>query len=327
MTTNKEPVQADPGLRVLFFDPIDWIHDWSYQEEDTILAPLGVELVIPSDRDHRDRCLPDADVVVVSSIDQLTAEHVDRLDRCVGILCYSAGMDAVDVEAATRAGIAVDNIRAGTEDVADHAMTLLLAAWRRLSPMIAEAKAGRWDLEQHPEFRNIPRLAGSTLGIFGPGAIGQAVAARARSFGMRTVATYRRPEAAEQDLPHVPLERLAAESHAIVLTASLNETTAGIIDRQFFDSARSGLILVNVGRGGLIVEPDLAAALDAGIVAVAALDVRDPEPPDPELDNLIGRPNVLVTPHTAGVSYEALSSLHRLAAEGIESLLRNGGRL
>lgn len=327
MSTNTDNRQPDARLRVLLFDPIDWIQEWSYEEERAILSPLGVDLVSPSDRQERDRCLPDADVVVVSSIDQLTAEHVDLLDRCVGILCYSAGMDAVDVAAANKAGIAVDNIRAGTADVADHAMTLLLAAWRHLLPMIAVVKAGHWDLEEHPEFRDIPRLAGSTLGIFGPGAIGQTVAFRARAFGMRTVATYRRPETAEPDLPHVPLDRLAAESDAIVLTASLNDQTRGAIDWDFLSSARPGLVLVNVGRGGLIVEKDLAAALDAGIVAAAALDVRDPEPPNPGDDILIGRPNVLVTPHAAGVSSEALSSLHRLAAEGIETLLRDGGRL
>ena len=313
--------------QVLLFDPITWIHDWSYEEERTALAALGADLVIPPDRETRDRDLAEADVVVVSSIDRLTAAHVERLQHCVGILCYSAGMDAVDVEAAGRANIAVTNIRAGTADVADHAMTLLLAAWRRLPAMISEARAGRWDLEQHPEFRAIPRLGGSTLGILGAGPIGRAVAARARAFGLRTIATYRRPEAAEPDLPHVPLDRLVAESGALVLTASLNPSTRGIVDRRLLAGARSGLILVNVGRGALIVERDLADALDAGIVAVAALDVRDPEPPDPDDDVLTGRSDVIQTPHSAGVSAEALSSLHRLAAVEIEGLLRQGGRL
>ena len=321
------PSTSSATLRVLLFDPITWIHDWSYEEERIALARLGAELVIPADREERDRHLGEADVVVVSSIDHLTAAHVDRLERCVGILCYSAGMDAVDAEAAGRRGIAVTNIRAGTADVADHAMTLLLAAWRRLPAMISEARAARWDLEQHPDFRTIPRLEGSTVGILGAGEIGRAVAARARAFGLRTIATYRRPDAAEPGLPHVPLEELVAASHALVLTASLNPSTQGIVDRRLLAGARPGLIVVNVGRGGLIVERDLAEALDAGIVAAAGLDVRDPEPPDPDDDVLSGRPDVIQTPHLAGVSAEALSSLHRLAAEGIEGLLRAGGRL
>lgn len=326
MTHPPEPI-PDHRPQVLLFDPIGWVQDWSYAEEIEALAPLGVDVVIPEDRHARDRCLPDADVVVVSSIDQLTAEHVERLGRCVGILCYSAGTDAVDVEAATRAGIAVGNIRAGTVDVADHAMTLLLAAWRRLPAMISATTAGRWGLDPNPDLRTIPRLEGKTLGIFGAGAIGRAVATRARAFGMFTVATYRRPEVAETELQHVPLERLLADSHALVLTASLNPSTAGIIDAVALATARPGLVLVNVGRGGLIVERDLAQALDDGIVAVAALDVRDPEPPDPSEDLLGGRPNVIQTPHAGGVSIEALSSLHRLASDGIESLLREGGRL
>ncbi|HEX2152976.1 MAG TPA: NAD(P)-dependent oxidoreductase [Acidimicrobiia bacterium] len=323
-SSNPPPSRAP---QVLLFDPITWIHDWNYDEERTTLAALGADLLTPPDRATRDRALAAADVVVVSSIDRLKAEHIDQLKRCVGILCYSAGMDAVDLEAAGRAGIPVTNIRAGTVDVADHAMTLLLAAWRRLPAMTSEARAGRWDLEQHPEFRSIPRLAGSTVGILGAGPIGRAVAARARAFGMRTLATYRRPETAEPDLSHVPLDRLVAESDALILTASLNPSTRGIVNGSLLAGARPGLIVVNVGRGALIVEADLADALDAGIVSVAALDVRDPEPPDPDNDVLSGRPDVIQTPHVAGVSAQALSSLHRLAAEEIVGLLRSGGRI
>jgi glycerate dehydrogenase len=317
----------DRRPRVLFFDPVGWVQEWSYAEEIEALAQLGVDAVIPEDRNIRDRALPDADVVVVSSVDQLTAAHVDQLERCVGILCYSAGMDAVDVEAATRAGIAVDNIRAGTVDVADHAMTLLLAAWRRLPTMTAAAAAGHWDLALNPGLGSVRRLEGKTLGIFGAGAVGRAVAVRARAFGMITVATYRRPEVAETELPHVPFERLLAESDALVLAASLNPETAGIINAGSLAAARPGLVIVNVGRGGLISERDLAQALDDGIVAAAGLDVRDPEPPDPSEDLLAGRLNVILTPHFAGLSVEAFASIHRLASEGIESLLREGGRL
>ncbi|MDH3250633.1 MAG: hypothetical protein OEQ47_16820 [Acidimicrobiia bacterium] len=326
MSRQDEP-QPDHRPQVLYFDPIEWIHPWSYDEEVESLSALGVDVVIPEDRGARDRYLSDADVVVVSSVDRIEAAHIQQLERCVGILCYSAGMDAVDVEAANRAGIVVTNIRAGTADVADHAMTLLLAAWRRLPLMMAAADAERWDLGQTPELQSIPRLEGKTLGIFGAGAIGRAVAARARGFGMSTIATYRRPEVAEPDLPHVPIEKLFSASSAVVLAASLNPMTEGIIDRRILANARKGLILVNVGRGALVVEDDLAEALDAGTLAAVALDVRNPEPPVPENDVLAGRTNVIQTPHMAGVSVEALSSLHPLAVEGVVQLLRDGGRL
>lgn len=313
--------------RVLLFDPITWIDDWDYGVERRALHRFGAELVVPGDRTERDAELAGADVVVVSSIDRLTAADIARLTRCVGILCYSAGMDAVDLEAAAAAGIPVTNVRAGTDDVADHAMTLLLAAWRMLPAMTEAAATGRWDLADHPGFRAIPRLAGSTLGIFGVGAIGQTVAVRARAFGMRTIGTYRRPDAATPEVPHVDVHRLFAESEAVVLTAALTPATRGVIDRTVLETTRRGLVLVNVGRGGLVVEADLAEALDRGIVRAAALDVRHPEPPDPTNDPLSGRPDVISTPHMAGVSAQALADLHRLAADGVVSLLGQGGRL
>lgn len=313
--------------RVVFFDPITWIDDWSYRVEEEALRALGVEVVIPADRAERDRQLATADVVVVSSIDRLTASHIDQLERCVGILCYSAGMDAVDLAAADRKGIPVANVQAGTADVADHAMTLLLAVWRMLPAMSAAAAAGHWDLAEHPEFGSIPRLEDSTVGIFGAGAIGRAVADRARAFGANTIATYRRPEVATPDFPHADLQTLFAESDAVILTASLTPSSRRVIDRSVLEHAGPGAILVNVGRGALIVEDDLVWALDTGLLRAAALDVRDPEPPDPATDPLRGRTDVILTPHMAGVSSRALSSLHQLAADGIEALLRQGGRI
>jgi glycerate dehydrogenase len=313
--------------RVVFFDPITWIDDWSYRVEEQALRAVGVEVVIPGDRAERDRLLATADVVVVSSIDRLTASHIDQLERCVGILCYSAGMDAVDLAAADRKGIPVANVQAGTADVADHALTLLLAAWRMLPAMSAAVEAGEWDLAGHPEFRSIPRLEGSTVGIFGAGAIGRAVADRARAFGTNTIATYRRPEAATSELPHVDLPRLFSESDALILTASLTRSSHRAVDRGLLGLVRPGTVLVNVGRGALVVEEDLVWALDAGLLRAVALDVRDPEPPDPANDPLTRRADVIQTPHMGGVSSQALASLHQLAADGIEALLRQGGRI
>jgi lactate dehydrogenase-like 2-hydroxyacid dehydrogenase len=236
-------------------------------------------------------------------------------------------MDAVDLGAAETRGIPVTNIRAGTADVADHATTLLLATWRMLPAMSAAAAAGQWDLAVHPEFRSIPRLGDSTVGIFGAGAIGRAVGDRVRAFGADTIATYRRPELATPELPHVDLAALFAESDAIVLTASLTPSSHRVVDRSILRHAGPGAVLVNVGRGALVVEDDLVWALDEGILRGVGLDVRDREPPDPATDRLGGRRDVIQTPHMAGVSSRALSSLHQLAADGIEALLRQGGRL
>ncbi|MEX1004194.1 MAG: NAD(P)-dependent oxidoreductase [Acidimicrobiia bacterium] len=318
---------TQPAPSVVLFDPVTWTGDWSYAVERVALERAGATLVIPDDRAERDAALPDADVVVVSSIDRLTAEHIGRLRRCVGILCYSAGKDTVDLTAAEDAGIPVANVQAGTADVADHAFGLLLAAWRRLPTMFEAAASGSWDLSAHPQVGSIRRLDGKTLGIFGAGAIGRAVAHRARAFGMSTIGTYRRPEKADDLLPHVPIEDLFARSDAVVLTASLTPSSEGIIDARVLGHARRGMVMVNVGRGALVVEPDLVTALDDGTISTVALDVRAQEPPDPATDRLAGRADVIQTPHWAGVSVEALEDLHRLAAETIVELLCEGGRL
>lgn len=319
---------TSPAPIVVLFDPVTWTGDWSYDTERATLENAGATLVVPDSRAERDAALPDADVVVVSSIEQLASEHIGRLRRCVGILCYSAGKDAVDLTAAEDAGIPVTNVQSGTADVADHAIALLLAAWRMIPAMTAAADSYSWDLSEHPEISSIRRMDGTTLGIFGAGAIGHAVAHRARAFGMRTIGTYRRPETADDDLlPHVAIEDLFAQSDAVVLTASLTPSSTGIINADILSHARPGMVLVNVSRGALVVESDLVAALDDGTIRVAALDVRDPEPPDPETDRLTGRSDVIQTPHWAGVTVDALENLHRLAAEKIIGLLREGRRL
>lgn len=318
---------TDRAPTVVLFDPVTWTGDWSYDTERSTLENAGATLVVPDNRAERDAALPDADVLVVSSIEQLTAEHIGRLRRCVGILCYSAGKDAVDLTAAEDAGIPVANVQSGTADVADHAIALLLASWRKIPEMTAAASSYSWDLNAHPRISSIRRLDGKTLGIFGAGAIGHAVAHRARAFGMRTIATYHRPEGADDLLPHVPVEDLFAQADAVVLTASLTPSSTGIINARILSHARPGMVLVNVGRGALVIESDLVAALDDGTIRAAALDVRDPEPPDPATDQLTGRPDVIQTPHWAGVTIDALEDLHRLAAEKTIGLLREGGRL
>jgi len=320
---------ASTRPRVVLFDPIPWAGiEWSYDDERSRLEAAGVDLVIPEDHTTRDVALATADVVVVSSIESMGAADIARLERCVGILCYSAGMDAVDTIAAAERGIPVGNLRAGTAEVADHALALLLAAQRRLITLHAASTAGQWDIDASPEIRTMRRLEGQVLGIVGVGAVGRAVAQRARGFGFTIIATYRQPPA-EPDpaLPHVPLEQLFAEADAIILAASLSESSRGMVDHRVLSLAKPGTILVNVGRGALVVEDDLADALDRGTIGIAALDVRATEPPDPATDRLSGRPEVIQTPHVAGVSIDALADVHRLAAEGIVAMLSDGGRL
>jgi D-3-phosphoglycerate dehydrogenase len=171
-------------------------------------------------------------------------------------------------------------------------------------------------------------LRGKTLGIVGAGRIGRGVARRARGFGLRTIAADPFVEpGTDPELEILPLPEVLAQADALVLCAALTSESRHLIDRAALALVRPGMVLVNVARGGLVDESALAAALAEGRVGAAALDVRDPEPPRPASDPLAGFDNVILTPHMAATSQEAVEDLHRMAAEISLELLRAGGRL
>ena len=312
---------------VTVYDPLSWDHGWSYQIEDEALRSHGVDLKVPANADERDELARVAEIVISSSLVRFDTDVIASLESCIGILCYSSGMDAVDLAAARAAGISVANVQANTVEVAEHAMALLLAMHRRIPWMADAAAAGRWDLREFPEIWDIPRLAGRVAGIVGAGKVGRAVAERARGFGMKTIATYHSPPTdPERDLPHVGLDDLLATSDVIFLCASLNPDSRGIIDGRALSLVKPGMLLVNVARGGLVDEPALLDALESGRVAGAALDVRSPEPPL-QPDGLGAHPNVIQTPHMAGASAQARAGLHEKGAEGALRLLADAGRI
>jgi D-3-phosphoglycerate dehydrogenase / 2-oxoglutarate reductase len=311
--------------RVVVFDPIPG--DWSFDEEATILAHRGVELLVPETPEAADEAIRDAAAVIVTGIRRLDAERVRSLRDAAGILCYSIGMDKVDGAAAQAAGIPVRNVPDYcTDEVSDHALTLLLAAERRLVPIATET-AKRWG--RQPELTGpIRRLRGQTLGILGAGRIGRLVARKARAFGFRTIA--HDPivsDVGEPDLELVTFAELLERSDALVLCAALTPSSRGIIGHEALARVRPGLIVVNVARGELIDELALADALQDGRVGYAALDVRAPEPPDADDDPLAGLEGLLQTPHMAATSRDAIDDLHRLAARYVLELLEHAGRI
>lgn len=312
--------------RVVFYDPIPG--DWSYALERSILDPLGVELQVPADAAESERLIVDADVVIVTGIGRLGAESIGRLRDPAGLLCYSIGMNQVDGAAAAARGIPVRNV-AGycADEVADHALTLLLATWRHLVPLATILAADGWEASQTSEHvRAIRRIRGKTLGILGAGRIGQKVADRARGFGLRTIASD--PYApGTPELPVLPLIEMLAQADALVVCAALTPESRGTLSAEALAHVKPGMLFVNVARGGLVDEAALEAALADGRIAAAALDVRDPEPPDPSDDRLTGLPNVIATPHIAASSQEAVEDLHLQAAEICVELLRAAGRL
>ena len=316
---------AIPTVTIL--DPLSWDHGWSYQVEQELLAARGVRLVVPADRAERDIQVRLADVIVVSGLDGVDADLIATFERCRGIVCYSAGLDAVDVNAAHQAGISVTGIHANTIDVAEHAFALLLAIRRRIVPMTRAAEEGRWHLATLPEVWEIPRLAGGTLGIVGAGRIGRAVARRARAFDVTTIANYHRPPTDPDPLlPSVSLHDLMSSSDSIVVCASLTPDSRQLIDAAALAVVKPGAVLVNVGRGAIIDEAALIDALDDGRLAGVALDVRDPEPPRSD-DPLRSRDDVIQTPHMAGASRAVLDEVHLAVTDEILRVLDEGGLL
>jgi D-3-phosphoglycerate dehydrogenase len=314
------------GPVVVIPAPID-VMDWNYEVERSILEPLGIDLVVPASSEEATARMPEADVIFTSS--PLTATDIATLENCVGIVCYSVGMDYVDAAAAAEHGIPVWNCpTSNNEEVSDHAVLLILAAQRRLLPFAMAAREGDWDVYQWPELGQIHRLATRTVGIIGLGRIGHLVARKLHGFRL-TVVAYDPfiSGTPDPEVELVSLDELCARADIVVSCAALTSTSRGLIDAATIAKMRPGVIVVNVSRGGVVVEDALADALDSGHVAYAALDVRSPEPPDPAHDRITRHPNAILTQHIAASSVESVAGLHVEAANQIISLLRQAGRL
>jgi D-3-phosphoglycerate dehydrogenase len=206
-------------------------------------------------------------------------------------------------------------------EVSDHAMALLLALARKIPFSNKLVQAGRWEM---PAVAPLRRLAGQVLGLIGFGNIPRALAPKAKAFGFEVIAhdPYAGKEVfAAGAVEAVSLETLLARSDAISVHAPLTPATRGLIDAAAFARMKKGAVIVNTARGPLIDEPALLAALDSGHLGGAALDVVATEPL-PKDSPLIGRDNVILTPHTAFYSVEALNELQTKCATDVASVLR-----
>lgn len=249
---------------------------------------------------------------VSSKINRLVLEHLPSLRV---ISRFGSGTDNVDVDTATASGIVVTNVPDFClSEVADHTMALLLAVARKLFPMDRAMRTGDWNARTT---QPVHRITGKQLGLIGFGRIAQAVAIRARVFGL-TVVAYdpALDEAACLRAGVLPttLQYLLQSSHYVSLHAPLDATTRHMIGEEALHAMRPDAVLINTGRGALVDEEQLVAALRTGRIAGAALDVYEglnvfgPAPKD--LDHpLFNLSNVVLTPHSAGCSEESLSDL------------------
>jgi D-3-phosphoglycerate dehydrogenase / 2-oxoglutarate reductase len=256
----------------------------------------------------------DADAVLVVA-QALPAEAIDAMRRCRVICRLGAGVDKIDLPAATRQGIVVTNTPTFcVEEQADHAFALLLAAARRLNAMRRCMQEGRY-LEGRELSRPLRRLPGRTLGIVGFGGSGRAMARRATGFALRVLATRGDmtrvdPEAERLAVRMVTLPALLAESDFVSLHLPLNPRTQGMFDRQTLARMKSGGVLINTARGGLVDEDALADLLESGHLAAAGLDTFSvvdvhAQRPQPPAHRLFQMENVVFTPHVAAFSLDS----------------------
>jgi D-3-phosphoglycerate dehydrogenase len=268
--------------------------------------------------------LAEADGIVIRSGTTLTAEVLDGQSRLKAIVRAGVGVDNIDVPAATRRGIVVMNTPGGnTVSTAEHTIALMLGLSRNVPQANASLKGGKWDRNKFTG----TQLEGKTLGIIGLGRVGLAVARRALGFDMKVVGYdpfLTAERAAELGIESVPgLEELWGRCDYITLHTPLSAETRNLIDAEAIGRMKPGVRIINCARGGLIDEAALVAALDAGKVAGAAIDVFDPEPPPADLPVAV-HPKTVVTPHLGASTEEAQLAVAEEAARLLIDFFRRG---
>lgn len=261
--------------------------------------------------------------VIASEYGQITSRIIDQAPRLKAISVWGVGYDHVDIEAASNRGISVTNCRgANSESVAEHAFAMLLALSRRVLELDNFVRKGNWKTQQEVGLgpAMIPHdLYGKTIGIIGFGEIGSRVARIARGFNMHIVAYdpyVSQERLREFDATSLPLESLLKTSDFVAINTILSPETRGMIGEAQLALMKATTILVNVSRGAVVDQAALVTALQTKKIAGAGLDVFMKEPVDLN-DALSQLENVVLSPHIAGGSQEALDSTSMALAEEI----------
>jgi D-3-phosphoglycerate dehydrogenase len=277
----------------------------TYDYELEALAPLGAEIVeiAAKGEDEFVAAARDCDALYAKGR-PITKRMIDGLERCKIIALGSVGVDSVDIAAATAKGIPVTNVPdTFIEEVADHAMTLILSTFRRLVVQDKIVRDGRWK-EGRPALLKLPRLMGQTLGFVAFGHVARAVAMRARPFGVRMLAY----DPYVEELVMSPygvepagLSELLRQSDIVSMHAPSTPDAHHMLREEHFRQMKKTAIFVNTGRGPTVHEPSLIKALEEGWIAAAGLDVLEQEPPE-TTNALLKMENVILTAHVASAS-------------------------
>jgi D-3-phosphoglycerate dehydrogenase len=298
----------------------DYVWDSLDVEQKTL---AGVASLVPLQTKRPEEFLPEAkdcDALLNTYAGPITAEVMAGMPRCKIIARYGIGVDTIDLRAATEAGIIVtNNPTYCIEEVAEHTMALLLACARKVAFYDRLVRQRRWEV---PPGKPMFRLAGRTVGLVGFGNIARAVAVRAAAFGLRIL--YYDPLVLAGQAPGLGEKRelpdVLGEADFLSVHPPLNAETRGMIGDAAFAQMKSTAFLINCARGPIVDTAALVRALDARRIAGCALDTTDPEPlPDPH--PLRGRDNVIITPHTAWYSEQAMVGLQAGAPQEVRRVL------
>jgi D-3-phosphoglycerate dehydrogenase / 2-oxoglutarate reductase len=288
------------------------------------LAEIGATLDLLPGHDPKDIVAVGgsaAGVLVYSG--RFDAGLLGHLRQCRVLARCGVGYDNIDVQAAGERAIAVTYVPAyGAADVAEHAIALLFACARRLGRSDRSVQASSWP--SYGELGQMQRLAGQTLGLLGFGRIAREVASRAAGLRLRVIAhdPFVEPAAARAErVELVSADLLFAQSDFVSVHLPLTPGTGHLVGAEAFALMRPTAYLINTSRGPVVDQGALVAALDAGVIAGAGLDVLEREPPAPG-DPLLGRPDVIITPHSAAYTEEALGEVRRTALADVIRVLR-----
>ncbi|MCZ6657358.1 MAG: C-terminal binding protein [Gammaproteobacteria bacterium] len=267
----------------------------------------------------------DADAIITSWGIKIDRDIIAKLEQCTVIGVGSVGVDMVDVAAASDAGIVVTNVPdVFIEEVADHAMMLLLAAVRRSRIMQDMVLRGDW-FKGRPLLEHVPRLMGQTLGLLAFGNVARCTARRAKAFGLRVIA--HDPYVSELTMSDAGVEPvsfadLLARSDYLSVHAPLNDETRHKIDATALGQMKPTAVIINTARGSIINEVDLIDALESERIAAAGLDVLETEPVDLE-NPLLTMDNVIVTPHVASATTRMRPETRRRVGREVALVLQS----
>jgi D-3-phosphoglycerate dehydrogenase len=283
------------------------------------LAEVDAELVVSDDPDPAAlaKLAADADAIMTNWV-KVPAQVIEAAKKCRIVARLGIGLDNIDVAAASGRGMLVTKIPDYCLiEVAEHALALLFSLDRKTAFYHHQTKTGGYDLKAGPPLR---RIEGQTLGIVGMGNIGVTLAAKAQALGLKILASDPSPRTRPGGVTFCSLDELLAQSDYVSLHVPLVPATRHLIGEKQLARMKPSAFLINTARGGLVDPRALAAALAAGKLAGAGLDVQEPEPPDlsqPPWND----PRVIVTPHAAFASEESLADLRTRTSRQVANCL------